>query len=217
MKSTAVPPGQTISVTSSYPDRVVALAPTAVDPRDVRNGVGKARVRVRGVGVGQRATVSARYGELSAEVQVRVRDERRVSAAQKGLFRAITYSESAPPQERVHFEEGTGQIVVHLREPTVAHHLGSAGEYKQTLNAKTLVAELVTRCFAEEVAKRRLMSGARPYFGSTPEARLREDLQEIADLVYRYGPIIHKLIVDPAAIRTARRESEMAAIAAQAS
>jgi hypothetical protein len=205
VKNDAVPVGEPIVITTSDPGKVRVLASTVVvDARDVRHGIGKARVRVRGMGVGQKAQISATYTAYGAVVQVRVRSEQAAPPAGKGLFKGVSYDEAAPPQQRVHYDDQTGEIVIHLKEPTVGLHLGAKGEFRNLLDAQTLVAELVTQCFAQEVARRKIESGARPYFGSTPEERLREDLQEMEYQTYKYGPTIHRMFVDQDLIREAR-------------
>lgn len=210
-----IPIGDPINIVSSDPEKVRALAGSVtVDSRDVRQGVGKIRVRARGMGVGQRATVTASYGSIVATAQVRVRSEQTSPPpGKKGLFRAIKYDETAPPQQRVHYDNHAGEIAIHLREPTVMLHLGKTGEFRNLLDAQTLVADLVTQCFAQEVARRKIESGARPYFGSTPEERLREDLQEIEYQIYKHGAAIHSLVVDQDLIRDARESKVNEAIA----
>jgi hypothetical protein len=210
VKTTAIPAGETIWITSSEDESVAVLSPGAYfDPRDVRGDIGKVRMRVRGVGVGKSAVLTAKHGATSAQATVTVRSEHVPPPSRKGLFRKIEYSDKESVTERFHFEQATGTIFIHLLEPTILLHLGAVGEFRELLNARTLVAELVTQCVAGEVAQRKLETGARIYFDSTPAGQFQEDQEEIRALIHKHGAAIHKSIVDVALLREARKvESE---------
>jgi len=207
VRTDVVSPGDEVEVVSSDDSTVKVLTATVeVDEQKVRGGVARVEVRVRGQGIGNTATVTATSEHATpASVQVHVRSQASPPKGKKGLFKEIVYSDQASDRERVHYDDGTGNIVVHIAEPTVSHHLGLAGEYKHLLDSQTLVAELVTQCVAQEIARRKLESGARVYFDRSTAGQMQEDLAEIRHLVHTYGPAIHRVVVDQLLLKSARR------------
>ena len=204
-RTSAVAPGQIVRIASSNESHLSVLTSDAsLDPRDVKGEVGKIRIRIRAAGVGQRAIISASVGDTVATANVTVRSQRVTPPERGGLFRGIEFSREANPSERMHFDENSGKIIIHLSEPTVTLHLGAVGEYRELLNSKTLVAELVAQCFAQQVARRKIVTGARVYFDQSAAGQFQEDQAEIRALVYKYGAAIHKLVVEPSALREAR-------------
>lgn len=210
VRTDVIGPGDEIEVVSSDDDKVKVLIPTIeVDAQKVRGGVARVGVRVRGQRIGNTATLTATSGHASpATVQVHVRSQAAPPKGKKGLFKEIVYSDQASDRERVHFDDGTGNIVIHIAEPTVSHHVGLAGQYKHLLDSQTLVAELVTQCVAQEIARRKLESGARVYFDRSAAGQMQEDLAEIRHLVHTYGPSIHRVVVDQQLLKGARRAAQ---------
>lgn len=173
-----VPSGSDVTATSDSVDVVVQTACVKVEEDARYEGLGRAKIVVRGRRIGAEAIVTAKCQDREAAALVKVISKRLPPGdthrrRRQGLFKEVRFDDREP-RLRSRFEDGV--IVIETRAPTVSPYIGPGGEgAHDTGQGQVMLAELVTEAFCREIARRRIQTGLVPHpVGGEADARDRE-------------------------------------------
>lgn len=193
--------GSIITISSDNESVNISKKEISVNEFDSVRHVAKYDLELWGEGPGQDALITAGCGNYIALLEVRVRSKKEdMKPRGGGMFSEPDFSDDADPLQRISYSAETGRVTIYLNFPTIKHYLGDESQYKKTLPAQVLIADLVAeRCFTEIARKRVEQSGA-----ISPQAvpdRIQRDAYELSR---KYGKKVHQALVDQKLIEDAR-------------
>lgn len=87
----------------------------------------------------------------------------------------------------------TGKVSIYVNFPSAKHYLGDNCQYRKTLSAQVLIADLVAeRCF-NEIAKKKVGASGAALRPETVPDRIQRDAYELSK---KYGKKVHEILVD---------------------
>lgn len=198
--------GSTIRISSDNELVHVSRDEITVNEFDATRHVAKYVLEVWGEGAGQNALISAEYGTYMALLEVRVRSKKEEEdKGRKGMFSEPDFSYDPEPLQRTLYSAVTGKVIIYLNFPSVRHYLGDDLQYRKTLPAQVLVADLVAeRCFGE-IAKKKVESSAATLRPAAVPDRIQRDAYELSR---KYGKKVHEALVDQKLIEYAKSAAQ---------
>jgi len=196
--------GTKINIESDNENIHISENTIIVDESKAEKHIVKCELEVWGEGVGQKAMITATCEdyEYIALLEVAIREKVKEPEGQKkGMFSEPEFNYDTDPNQRTSYSGETGKVIIYVNFPSTKHYLGDDCQYKKTLPAQVLIADLVgERCFHEIAKKKVEASGAAIRPESLPDYIQREAY----DLSKKYGEKIHKLLVDQALVEEAK-------------
>lgn len=186
--------GSTIRISSDNEAVYFSKDEIIVNDADATRHVAKYELEVWGEGVGQDAIITAEYGTYIALLEVSVRSkEGEDKKSRKGMFSEPEFSYDPEPLQRTSYSAETGKVIIYVNFPSAKHYLGDNCQYRKTLSAQVLIADLVAeRCFYEIAKKKVGASGAALRPETVPD-RIQRDAYELSK---KYGKKVHEILVD---------------------
>ncbi|MEW6355183.1 MAG: ATP-binding protein [Planctomycetota bacterium] len=186
--------GSTISISSDNESIHISDTEITVNEADATRHVAKYQLEVWGEGTDQDAVVTAEFENCMALLQVRVRSkDEQEQKGRQGMFKEPDFNYDLEPHQRSQYSAETGKVIIYVNFPSVQHYLGEECQYRKTLPAQILIADLVAeRCFYEIAQMKVQKSGA----VIRPEAiydRIQRDAYELSK---KYGKKVHQALVD---------------------
>lgn len=184
-----------IKISSDSPNVNILTEQIDLNSDEINNSVIIAHVYIEGKQIGEESRIIAIAGDLKTEARIYVvaqkeKTKRRRKQQHRGMFKEISYSNTADPNQRVRFDKSTGVITIATTAPSVKLYLGPNGEGQDNFEAQVMTAELVTQAVCREIALRRIQSGL-----ETPLGEPEEFLNSIYNkLVGNYAHIIHSIL-----------------------
>lgn len=177
-----------------------------VNEADAIRHVAKYELEVWGEGAGQDAVITAECGTYMALLEVRVRSkEEQEDKGRKGMFNEPEFDPDPGPLQRTSYSGETGKVIIYANFPSVQHYLGENCQFRKTLPAQVLVADLVAeRCFYEIAKKKVDTSGVTLRPEAVPD-RIQRDAFELSR---KYGKKVHEALVDQNLVRESKSSGE---------
>ncbi|MFH1010396.1 MAG: hypothetical protein V1784_04075, partial [bacterium] len=196
--------GSTIKISSDNESVYVSQDALVVNEADATRHVVKYELEVWGEGVGQHAVVTAEYETFMALLEVHVKSEEDEEPRGKGMFSEPDFSQDPQPLQRTSYSPGTGRVTIYVNFPSVKHYLGANCEYRKTLPAQVLIADLLAeRCFHEIARKKVEESGSVLSPLAVPD-RIQRDTYELSK---KYGKRVHEAFVDKKQLAAVKLET----------
>ncbi len=194
--------GSQIVISSENESIHVSKNEIVVNEFDAAKHIAKYELEVWGEGAGQNGIITAECETHVALLDVRVRSkEESEDSGRKGMFSDPAFDFDPDPLYRTSYSPVTGKVMIYVNFPSVKHYLGETCQFKKTLPAQVLVADLVAeRCFLE-IAKKKVESAAT----LTPEAVPDRIQRDFYDLLRKYGRKVHEALVDRNLLEASRR------------
>lgn len=198
--------GSTIRILSDNESIHVSKDEIIVNEADAIRHVAKYELEVWGEGAGQDAIITAEYETYMALLEARVRSkEKQEKKSRKGMFNEPEFSYDLEPIQRTSYSAETGKVIIYVNFPSVQHYLGRICQYRKTLPAQVLVADLMAeRCFYEIAKKKVEASGAT----LRPEAIHDKIQRDAFDLSRKYGKKVHEVLVNQNLVNESRSIGE---------
>lgn len=167
--------------------------------------VAKYEIEVWGEGEGAEAMITAECEQHTAPLEVHVHSRDETPKQPGGMFSEPSFDFEPDPPQRTRYSTQTGKIIIYANFPSVFHYLGEECQYKKTLPAQILIADLVAeRCFFE-IARKKVESGG---VLLRPEAKADRIQKDAYDLSKKYGRRIHEALVDQNLLTQSRLSPE---------
>lgn len=195
--------GSTIRISSDNESIHISENEIVVNEADAKRHIAKYELEIWGEGAGQNAIITAEYEPYMALLEVRVRSkEKEEEKSRKGMFNEPDFDNYDPePLQRTSYSSETGRVIIYTNFPSVQHYLGDKCQYRKTLPAQVLLADLVAeRCFYEIAKKKVETSGATFRPEAIPD-RIQRDAHELSR---KYGKKVHEALVDQRLIEEAK-------------
>ena len=180
-----------------YPDKdSVHVLPEEINVAEVdsERNIAKYEIKLWGEGIGEDAIVTAEYENYVALLDVRIRiKEEKGEEGRKGMFSEPEFNFESEPLQRSLYSPETGKVIIYVNFPSVKHYIGENCQYRKTLPAQVLIADLAAeRCFYE-IAKKKVDSSSALI---RPETRSDKIQSEAYMLSRKYGKKVHEMLVD---------------------
>lgn len=211
-----IPEGTEVRISSDTDHLEIETPSVSIERDPEHEGLGRARVLVKGKAVGEEAIVTARLAAgHTAEALVKVISKRKPAAPppppppkDRGLFRDVQPDPDADPRQRAFVREHI--IWIATQAPTVRPYIGPAFEgARDTPQGQIMMAELVAEAFCRELAVQRVQNPRGKFvFPAGGEADARE--REFRRLHNQYAHRIHDLFVREEASKGRPKAAEMA-------
>jgi len=194
--------GSVISISSDNDSIHISKNEIIVNEADAVRHVVKYELDVYGEGAGQDAIITASYLNLIALLDIKVRSKEELDdKGKKGMFNEPEFNFDPEPLQRTSYSSVSGKVTIYINFPSVLHYLGNECQYRKSLPAQVLIADLVAeRCFHEIAAKKVEMSGA----AIRPEAIPDLVQRDANDLSKKYGKKLHESLVDQKLLKDAK-------------
>ena len=194
--------GSAIRISSDNESIHISKNEIVVNEADAKRHIAKYELEIWGEGAGQDAIITAEYETYMALLEVRVRSkEEEKEKSRKGMFNEPEFSYDPEPLQRTSYSSETGRVIIYINFPSVQYYLGDDCQYRKTLPAQVLVADLVAeRCFYEIAKKKVETSGATLRPEAIPD-RIQRDAHELSR---KYGKKVHEALVDQRLIEEAK-------------
>jgi len=198
--------GSNITISSDNQGIQVSKEVILVNETDAVRHVAKYEIEVWGEGAGQKGVITAESGTHIALLDVRIRSkEEREEEGKKGMFREPDFNYDPDPSLRTQYSKETGQVIIYVNFPSVKHYLGENCEYRKTLPAQVLVADLVAeRCFYV-IAERKVDTRG---VLLRPEGRLDEIQRQAYLLSRKHGKKVHEALVDQSLVKQCQSDAK---------
>lgn len=169
---------------------------------DATRNIAKYELDVWGEGAGQDAIITAEVGPYMALLDARVRSkEEQGEKSRKGMFSAPEFDNDSEPLQRTSYSLETGKVIIYVNFPSIKYYIGEACQYRKTLPAQILIADLVAeRCF-QEIAKKKVESNGVTLRAEAVPDRIQRDSFELSR---KYGKRVHEALVDKNLIEDSR-------------
>ena len=173
-----------------------------VNEFDAKRHTVKNELDIWGEGVGQNAMITAEYESYGALLEVHIRSkEDKIKKSHKGMFSDPEFSYEKEPLQRTSYSEQTGKVTIYVNFPSIRHYLGDNCQYKKTLPAQVLIADLVAeKCFYE-IAKKKVAQSKALIRAEAKTDRIQRDAYELSK---KYGKKLHEALVDQNLIEDAK-------------
>lgn len=183
----------------------ISKAQIIVNEADASRHVAKYELEVWGEGEGQNAIITAEYEHYIALLEVRVRSKEEKKRGRRGMFNEPEYNYDAEPIQRTSYSSETGKVIIYVNFPSVKHYLGDHCQFRKSLTAQVLLADLVAeRCFFE-IAKKKVATSGVTLSAKNIHDRIERDAFELSR---KYGKRVHEVLVDQKLFIASRNESE---------
>ncbi|MCK4817285.1 hypothetical protein KA005_16055, partial [bacterium] len=192
----------TIKISSDNDTIHISKQKIIVNEADAVRHVAKYELDVWGEGVGQKAMITAECESCMALLEVYVKaKEQKKNKGRKGMFSEPEPNYDPDPLQRTSYSGETGKVILYVNFPSVKHYLGDRYQYKKTLPAQVLVADLLAeRCFYE-IAKKKVESSGLTFSPAAKPTRIERDT---LDLSRRFGKKVHEALVDQNLVNQSR-------------
>ncbi len=200
-----VPDGTVITLSSDQESVHIEPAEIVVSDNAAKRHVAEYEVDVWGDEPNVDAMVVAECIEADALLEVKARaQEGRVGPKGSGMFNAEPHFDQDDPEplQRTSYSRETGRITVYANFPSLRHYLGDRLQYRKTLAAQVLIADLIAERSFFEMARAKKRDVA-----ISPEAfteRIQRDVQEYSR---KHGERVHKALVDSTLFKKDRCKS----------
>ena len=186
--------GSKITITSDDETIHVSKNEIIVNESDATKHIAKYELEVWGEGAGQDAIITAECESYVALLEVCIRSkEDQEQKSRKGMFSAPGFDYDPEPLQRTSYSLETGKVIIYANFPSVKYYLGEACQYRKTLPAQVLIADLVAeKCF-QEIAKRKVESSVATLRAEAVPDRIQRDAFELSR---KYGRKVHEALVD---------------------
>lgn len=131
------------------------------------------RNAVAGENVGDSATIVAEIENMRARLIVEVKDR----SKGKGLFSDWGIKKGLPPEQRVQYVRGTGEIIISADAPSVKPFVDPLKKLRSQ-ETKLLIAELILNSCCGEIARQMIFGAKEPLLSSEPDA-IAEQVQNL--------------------------------------
>lgn len=197
--------GTKIKLSSDNESVNISTHEITVNEADAVRHVAKYEFEVLGQGIGQNAIITAESGYSMALLGIRIRSKKEPPEKKgKGMFKEPRLVTDPKPTRRTSYSRETGEVLIYVNFPSIKHYIGDECQYKKTLAAQILVADLVAeRCFYE-MAVQKVELGV----VIRPEAK-PEKIRGIAEMLsQKYGKKAHEALVDQSLVDASRNIQE---------
>ena len=194
--------GNVISIYSDNDSVHISRTEITVNESDANRHIIKYELEVWGEGAGQDAilTAESQYNAAYLEVKVRSKEDEE-EKNRKGMFNEPEFNFDQEPLQRTSYSSHSGKVTIYVNFHSIMFYLGNSCQYRKTLPAQVLIADLVAeRCFHEIAVKKVEISGAAIRPESIPDLIQRDAL----DLSKKYGKKVHESFVDPKLLKDAK-------------
>jgi len=194
--------GDVININSDNDSVHASKTDIIVNESDANRHLIKYELEIWGEGVGQDAIITAESQNHTAYLEVKVRSkEDEEEKNRSGMFNEPEFNFDIEPLQRTSYSSLSGKVTIYVNFPSIMLYLGNRCQYRKTLPAQVLVADLVAeRCFHEIAVKKVEMSGAAIRPEAIPDLIQRDAL----DLSKKYGKKVHELLVDPKLLKDSK-------------
>jgi hypothetical protein len=193
--------GSKIIIRSDNP--AVNLTPNEIIVGDIKafKDITKYPINVWGEGVGQHGIITAEHEENIALLDVSIEEQEIVNQGRQGMFNDYDYDYDPEPLQRASYSQETGKVIIYVNFPTIKFYLGKNLEYKDTLPAQVLIADIFAeRCFYE-IAKKKVEASSALI---RAEAKTDKIQNESYVLSRKYGARIHEMLIDKELLEKSR-------------
>ena len=165
-----------------------------VNEFDAVRHIAKYELEVWGGGPGHNALITAECGSYIALLEVRVRSKKEEGKSRgEGMFSEPDFNDDPDPLQRTSYSTETGKVTIYLNFPSIKHYLGDESQYKKTLPAQVLIADLVAeRCFAE-IARNKVEQSGAVLGPQSVHDRIQRDAYALSR---KHGKKVHQALVD---------------------
>lgn len=174
-----------------------------VNEAEATRHIFKYKLEIWGEGEGQEGMIIAECEYYSALLEVKIRGEEKLEPRGAGMFSEPEFSFEDSPLQRTSYSSVTGKITIYVNFPSIKLYLGENCQYRKTLPAQVLIADLIAeRCFFE-IAKKKVESTGMLL---RPEAKADRIQRDALELSSKYGEKVHKALVDQNLLNEAKRQ-----------
>lgn len=175
-----------------------------VNEASAERHVVKNKISVWGEGEGQEGIITAECENYMALLEVKIRSGDEDKHRGSGMFSEPEFNFDLYPLQRTSYSSATGKVIIYVNFPSIKHYLGENCEYRKTLPAQVLIADLVAeRCFLE-IARKKVESSGVLIRAEALSDRIQRDA---LDLSKKHGEKIHKALVDQNMLKEAKKFS----------
>lgn len=195
--------GSVINISSDNDSIHISKNEIIVNEADAIRHIVKYELDVWGEGAGQDAIMTAGYQNFMAllDIKVRSKEEPPNEKDRKGMFNEPEFNYDTEPLQRTSYSSVSGKVTIYVNFPSVLHYLGNNCQYRKSLPAQVLIADLVSeRCFHEIAAKKVETSGA----ALRPESVHDLIQRDANELSKKHGKKVHELLVDQKLLKEAK-------------
>jgi|TARA_B100001964_G_scaffold88408_1_gene99456 hypothetical protein len=188
--------GDTVYFSSSSEYIEVINAKAKLEPHKDDSSIGQARVKIKGIKIGDVAIMVAKLGDFTAEAIVQVvleqekSEESEHKKKKKGLFKDIEFDENAHPDQRVVITDD-GILKIARKSDTVRLYFGEGGKPKKENSSLTLLAEIICEAMCNKIAALKFQRGDLPIIGGDLSFENMQYHQNV--LESKYSHLIHKI------------------------
>lgn len=185
--------GSTINIISDNPLIHISKGSITINEFDAIRHVAKYELDVWGEGEGQDALITAGCGEYMALLEVKIRAIDRPPQERGGMFNEPEFNYEPEPNQRISYSAETGKVIIYVNFPSVKHYLGEECQFRKSLPAQILLADLMAERAFYEIAKKKVESSGTLI---TPESKYFRIQREAFDFSRKHGKKIHEALVD---------------------
>ncbi|MCK9399801.1 MAG: hypothetical protein M0Q51_07365 [Bacteroidales bacterium] len=196
--------GSVINISSDNDSIHISKNEIIVNEADALRHIAKYELDIWGEGAGQDAIITAEYQNVIALLEIRIRSKELPDEKdRKGMFNEPEFNDEPEPPQRTSYSPETGKVIIYVNFPSVLHYVGNNCQYRKSLPAQVLIADLVSeRCFHEIAKKKVEMSGA------LNPRHIYDLIQRNAnELSKKHGKKVHESLVDQKLVKEAKLNS----------
>lgn len=197
--------GDTVYFSSSSDYIKVINDKVKLEPHKDDSTIGQARVKIKGIKIGNAAVIEGRVGNYSAEAFVEVvlkqdpSEETENKKRKKGLFKKIEFDPDAQAEQRIVITKD-GILKVALKSKSVSLYFGEEAEIKQENSSFAFLAEIISEAMCNKIAALKYQSGDILTIGGELSFETMQYHQNV--LESKYSHIIHKIYCSKGATKT---------------
>jgi len=193
--------GNRIKLSVENPSIHISRDEIVVNEPDAIRHVAKYEFEVWGEGIGEEAIVTAEFESHMALLGIHIRSKKEPpEKSRTGMFKEPRFLFDLKPSQRTSYSRETGEVYIYVNFPSIKHYVGEECQYKKTLGAQILVADIVAeRCFYE-MAKRKVELGV----VIRVETKLEKIRGTAEKLSQKYGKKVHEALVDQNLVNESR-------------
>jgi hypothetical protein len=198
----SIPGGSVVKITCDKKSVRFSRDSLIVNEADAVKNVAKYEIDVWGEGGDESAIVTAECDPFIALLEVNVSyKEKEQLPRGAGMFSEPEFSYELEPSQRASYSRESGKVIIYVNFPSVRHYLGENCQYKKSLPAQVLIADLVAeRCFYE-IAKRKVEASGAVLRAEAVEDRIKRDAYSLSK---KYGKKLHEMLVEQQLLRAAK-------------
>jgi len=131
------------------------------------------RSAVIGKNIGDSGIINAEIDKMKTKLIVEIRDKNKA----KGLFSDWGIKKGLPPEQRVQYIRGTGEILISADSPSVKPFVDHPKKFKNS-ETRLLIAELILNSCCGEIARQMILRAKEPILSQDPDA-IAEQVQNL--------------------------------------